>query len=288
MNSPFSLQKDIDLIGAGLSLSRGQLAAALAVPRATFDRYYYGKSPVPDSFLNALYGFAFKKKLALAEIKKAVAEQDLKPGEIPLFHGSRHSLLGQILPQGKATNDFGPGFYLGQSYEQAYLFLYNHPNSNCYEFAFQSAGLRLRHFALSFEWMVAIAYFREAMPENYRHASLPERLAKEIGESDVVVAPIADNRMFALLSSFFRNQITDEEAIHSLAAIHLGEQYVMKSVKATSSLRLLSASFVSDTEREFFKKEREKELESKESDLEQIHLAYGRKGHYWSELWPSL
>ena len=111
---------------------------------------------------------------------------------------------------------------------------------------------------------------------------------EEAPQANVVVAPIADNRMFALLSSFFRNQITDEEVIHSLAAIHLGEQYVMKSVKATSSLRLLSASFVSDAERDFFKTEREKELESKESDLEQIHLSYGRKGHYWSELWPSL
>lgn len=111
---------------------------------------------------------------------------------------------------------------------------------------------------------------------------------EEAPQANVVVAPIADNRMFALLSSFFRNQITDEEAIHSLAAIHLGEQYVMKSEKATKSLHLLSSSFVSGVERDYFKKEREKELLGKESELSAIHLAYGRQGHYWSELWTTL
>lgn len=288
MNSLASLQKDIDLIGLSLALSRGQLAEALGVPRPTFDRYYYGKNLAPAAFLNLLYGYAFQKKLALAEIKSALAQAELKEGEIPLWHGSRHSLLGEILPVGKKTNDFGSGFYLGENYQQAYLFLYNHPNSNCYEFAFHPAGMLIRHFDLSFEWMVAIAYFRESMPESVRQSSLPKRLAQEIQTSDAVVAPIADNRMFALLSNFFRNLITDEEAIHSLAAIHLGMQYVMKSEKAAKSLRLLSTTFVSDAERAYFKKERDAELLTKADELAQIHLNYGRRGHYWSELWPTL
>jgi AcrR family transcriptional regulator len=288
VNPVLSLRNDIDLIGVSLDLSRQQLADALGVPRASFDRYYYDKTPAPESFLNSLYGFAFRQKLALAEIKAAVAERELRAGEIPLFHGSRHSLLGEIMPKGKKTNEFGSGFYLGENYAQAYLFLYNHPNSNCYEFAFNPSGLTLRHFDLSFEWMVAIAYFREAIPEAYRHAGLPQRLFEEIEASDGVIAPIADNRMFALLSLFFRDQITDEEALHSFAAIHLGEQYVMKSEKATRSLRLLSCFFVSDAEREHFKKQREDELLRKEGEREQIHLSYGRQGHYWSELWPTL
>lgn len=288
MNPVLSLKNDIDIIGASLGFSRQQIADLLKIPRASFDRYYYGKTPAPNSFLNALYGFAFQHQLALAEIKSALALRELKEGEILLFHGSRHSLLGEVLPKGKKTNDFGSGFYLGESFEQAFLFLFNHPDSNCYEFAFKSDGLSFRHFNLSFEWMVAIAYYRGAIPESYRLKGLPQRLAGEISSSDVIVAPIADNRMFALLSAFFRNAITDEETIHSLAAIHLGEQYVMKTERATKALRLLSCTFVSDPERLHYQKEREDDLSHKASELEQIHLTYGRQGHYWSELWPTF
>jgi hypothetical protein len=94
--------------------------------------------------------------------------------------------------------------------------------------------------------------------------------------------------MFALLSSFLEMPFTDEEAIHSLAAIHLGEQYVMKSERATKALRLLSCAFVSDPERAFIiRKSGKTDCSKKASELEQIHLTYGRQGHYWSELWPT-
>jgi len=62
----------------------------------------------------------------------------------------------------------------------------------------------------------------------------------------------------------------------------------MKSERATKALRLLSCAFVSDPERLHYKKEREDGLSKKASELEQIHLTYGRQGHYWSELWPTF
>ena len=181
----------------------------------------------------------------------------------------------------KGRNErLGSGF-IWEKFLAAYLFLFNHPNSNCYEFAFRSDGLSFRHFDLSFEWMVAIAYYRGAIPESYRIKGLPQRLAGEISSSDVIVAPIADNRMFALLSAFFRNAVTDVETLHSLAAIHLGEQYVMKSERATKALRLLSCAFVSDPERLHYKKERKTDcLRSKRTGKN--HVTYGRKA-FWSE-----
>jgi hypothetical protein len=135
------------------------LADLLKIPRASFDRYYYGKTPAPNSFLNALYGFAFQQKLALAEIKSTLALRELKEGEIPLFHGSRHSLLGEVLPKGRKRTISVLAFIWEKVLSKPIFFSINHPNSNCYEFAFRSDGLSFRHFDLSFEWMVAIAYY---------------------------------------------------------------------------------------------------------------------------------
>ena len=67
---------------------------------------------------------------------------------------------------------------------------------------------------------------------------------------DVIIAPIADNRMFDIINEFVENEITDEQCRHALAATNLGYQYVLKTVKAVDSISYLQEMYVCNKEKE--------------------------------------
>ena len=49
--------------------------------------------------------------------------------------------------------------------------------------------------------------------------------------ADLIIAPIADNRMFTIMGQFANGDITDIEAQHALLTSRLGKQYVFKPPK---------------------------------------------------------
>ena len=49
---------------------------------------------------------------------------DLEKNEKLLFHGAKSEITGEIdIYRGRSNNDFGQGFYTGESYEQAISFV---------------------------------------------------------------------------------------------------------------------------------------------------------------------
>ena len=86
--------------------------------------------------------------------------------------------------------------------------------------------------------MIAIAYFRGWL-NDYKDSPLIKRLVSKLSDYDVIIAPIADNRMFDIIAEFVENEITDEQCRHALAATNLGFQYVLKTNKTLKMLSFL-------------------------------------------------
>ena len=78
--------------------------------------------------------------------------------------------------------------------------------------------------------MLVIAYYRGWLTQ-YKHNEIIDKIVKKVENVDVIIAPIADNRMFDLISKFVDGSVTNEQCEHALAATNLSNQYVIKTTK---------------------------------------------------------
>ncbi len=89
---------------------------------------------------------------------------------------------------------------------------------------------------------------------------------KKIEDVDVVIAPIADNKMFYVMSQFAEGEINADVALHSLSASSLGLQYIIKTEKALKKLIPIEKYYLSGPDREDCRKsliERGYEIDTK-------------------------
>lgn len=156
------------------------------------------------------YDYVFKKGIRLNKIKEQFYREDMvKDGEVLLFHGAKTKLEGTLsLDHSKKINDFGNGFYCGESLEQSVMFVATHRNSSLYMLKFVSSNLISREFGVDREWMLTIAYYRGKLQE-YVKTETVKKLLKANEGVDYIIAPIADNRMFEIIDSFIEGEITD-------------------------------------------------------------------------------
>ena len=88
--------------------------------------------------------------------------------------------------------------------------------SSVYSFKYSLSGLKIKRFDCNLEWMLAICYYRGTLRE-YASNQMVSKIVAEIEAADVIIAPIADNKMFYVMAQF-----TDGE-INADVALHLGE-----------------------------------------------------------------
>ena len=91
-------------------------------------------------------------------------------------------------------------------------------------------------------------------------------LTVEVEEADVIIAPIADNKMFYIMTQFALGEINADVALHSLSASKLGRQFVFKSNKALQNLVPIEKMYLSTPERADCRKflnERSYEIDTK-------------------------
>ena len=141
-----------------------------------------------------------------------------------LYHGSNISIQQIDLGKCKPNKDFGKGFYLGEKYEQAANYISNFNNDKVYAFRLDTKNLKFFKFNVDNSWMIAIAYYRGWL-KDYEDHKVVRKVLDSIKDADVIIAPIADNRMFDIINEFIENFITDEQCRHALAATNLGFQY---------------------------------------------------------------
>ena len=144
-------------------------------------------------------------------------------------------------------------------------------------------NLKGKKYNVNQEWMMTIAYYRGAL-EEYENHPIIKKLIEKSCDCDYIIAPIADNRMFQIINSFIMGEITDEQCKHCLAATNLGYQYVFKSDKAIKSLKMLERCYISEKEKEYYKKMRNSDAKLGDDKVKLARIKYRGKGRYIDEI----
>ena len=281
----YNVSEDIKIVCKILDISYSKLADELNVARSTVNRIVNNEVYPSDMFLESFYAYAYsnpKHPIKLNRLKIQFA-QDLY-GDV-LFHGARTSIDGEIdLLHLRKDIDIGAGFSLGESYEQASSYIFANNKSSIYIFRVDGLrNLKVKEIEVSLEWMLMVSYYRGQL-EKYKNKDVVKKLINEIEQYDVIIAPIADNNMYDIMTRFANGDITDEQAINALSASHLGKQHVLKTSKACASIKMINRLYLSKKERADIEKERKEVAIIALDQAKQSIENYRRIGNYVEEI----
>lgn len=279
------VENEIKVIRELLKLTQTELANELNVAYEVVNRWENGKTEIEGYNLENLYNFAYSKKIFINKMYEEILSQEYNSSNSKLlFHGPKKNISFPIdLNHSKINNDFGVGFYLGETFEQATTYISNSDKNIVYAFQLSIDNLKTYQFHVKKEWMLAIAYYRGWISE-YKNHSLIQNILNNVKNIDVIIAPIADNRMFDLITEFVNGEITDLQCEHALAATNLGSQFVLKSEKALNNLLFVKECYVSKLEKEEYLKRRMDLSSLGSSKVKLARIEYRGKGQYIDEL----
>ena len=280
----YNFSKDLKSIREILGVSQSELAEQIGVEQVTISRNESGKTDPSPKLLESIYSYAFSKAVKINKLKEMLIKDDLGIDKKMLFHGAKSVIDGNIdVQHGRNNNDFGQGFYTGESYEQAISFVSGFDNSSIYYLSFDDQDLKCKRYEVDQEWMMTIAYYRGTLDEYKNHPKI-QALVKESRNCDYIIAPIADNRMFQIINSFIAGELTDEQCKHCLAATNLGMQYIFISEKAASQAKIIERCYISGNEREYYKNIRLEESKLGDDKVKLAKRQYRGQGRYIDEI----
>lgn len=279
------INKELKVIRELLSLTQEELALNIGVSLDTISRWENEKTDIEDKNIELIYNYAYEKGIYINKIYEQIIFEDCEKLKTKLlFHGAKNTINFPLdFQYSKKNNDFGKGFYLGENLEQASTYIANTTSKYVYSFFLDCKNLKIEKFSVNTEWMLAIAFYRGWLTQ-YTESEIIKNIIKKVENADIIVAPIADNRMFDLISEFVDGTITNEQCEHSLAATNLGNQYVIKTANALNKLKFIKLFFLSSKEKEVYKNKR---LENNNINLNKVKVArieYRGKGQYIDEL----
>lgn len=153
-----------------------------------------------------------------------------------LFHGGSHIISNPEIRESERTLDFGKGFYLTTSKEQAERWVKNRLLAqdavgyvNTYSFDFPSASqvLNVKVFETADEeWVDFVLANR--MIDGFSH------------DFDIVIGPVADDRVYTQFSLFEQGIISKETLIRELKTYRLVDQYLFHTEMALPYLKYIS------------------------------------------------
>ena len=280
----FQIANDIKIIRELYELTQDDFANQIGLSRSNIIRYEKEQIMPNNASLEAIYGFCYRKGFRLNKAKyNLITEQMLD--SVVLLHGSKNEIKGDInFDHCKSNSDFGRGFYLGETYEQASSWVAENSNSSVYCFYIKNKdNLKFIEFKVDRNWMYAILYYRNAF-DGYLINEEVKKIVEKVESVDFVIAPIADNRIYSILSMFSNGLITDEQCLHALNANGLGKQYVMKSKKAVESLQFIERFYLCREERQDILVEKEVQMRMDKNKADLAIATYRRKGQYFDEI----
>lgn len=245
INLGYMIKKDVEFIKDAEKIDEDQFAKATTVSRNSL-KEINEKGVCSLDVCEKIYSYIYRKKYRLNSVKEEILSEKYKK---ILFHGSKKGLTNITRDGSREKCDFGNGFYLGENYKQALSFVVEHNNSCVYSFSFTGDDLKIYKFDCDLEWMLAVCYYRGTLDKYSDHEKVLKIIDK-IKDADVIIAPIADNRMFYIMSQFAEGEINADVAIHSLSASKLGFQYIMKTDKAINSLVPIEKYYICREERD--------------------------------------
>ncbi len=245
INCEYKIREDVGFFIEAEGINKLELSESTGISRSTLDSIEKN-GVATNEVCEKLYSYIYQKNYRLNSVKEELIKE--KYGNV-LFHGSKHGLSEVTVSGSRHNCDFGNGFYLGQTYNQALSFVCEYDKASVYSFRYSFDGLQVIEFDCSLDWMLAICLFRGTLNE-YAETGMIKRIVKKIEDADVVIAPIADNKMFYVMSQFAEGEINAEVAIHSLSASNLGLQYIIKTERALKECIPIEKYYLSVPERE--------------------------------------
>ena len=223
-----------------------EIKAKCGLSNATLAKYLDCSESAVSLYINKKSMVSYPKVLNLVRCLKEIEYQDIYdyvfnyfPGGY--YHGSRQGIQGEIdykRNKNKAL-DFGYGFYLGTSFKQSSTFVVEEETGKdrVYKFSFSLDGLDVLELR-DIRWVLFVAYNRNKIPNTIENRPLIKEM-KRIEEHgyDVVVGPIADDKMAISMENFFNNNISYGQLLKCLTQLKIGDQYCLKTQKAIDNLK---------------------------------------------------
>ena len=260
-NYDYSIKKDIDFILEAEGITISELSETTGISRNTLEEINKtGKTS--SGVCEKFYAYIYDKGYRINSTKETLLKENHTK---VLFHGSKSGLSEITHTGARDTCDFGTGFYLGETFSQALAFVFGNKNSSIYSFTYSLEGLQIKDFDCSLDWMLAICYYRGAL-DAFMPNERVSKTVKEVEAADLIIAPIADNKMFYTMAQFTEGEINADVALHSLSASNLGLQYVIKTEKALNKLHPIEKYYLCNPERDDCRKrstERGYEIDTK-------------------------
>ncbi|MCM1182686.1 MAG: DUF3990 domain-containing protein [Roseburia sp.] len=202
---------------------------------------------------------------------------------VTLYHGSKSGICGAVAPVSRAHCDFGRGFYMGTNRMQPLTLICNYPKAKIYTLSVDLSELKVLDTGAGLDWALLIAYNRGKMAA-VKNSQICDRLAKISSGRDMIIGPIANDRMFVVLDRFFNGEITDLALINSLSALELGRQYAALTEKACRKIKILEEQELSDNNRFELKRESERNRSKGIAMADEICRKYRREGRFFDEI----
>lgn len=231
INCDYQIREDIRFVLETEGLNSADLSQKTKISRTTLNEITKsGKTT--DSVCEKFYSYIYENGYRINSVKEELLKEKYKN---VLFHGSKNGLSEVTVAGSRDNCDFGKGFYLGETYDQALAFVCENDKSSVYSFGYSLNSLKVKTFECSLEWMIAICYYRGTLGDYSQNKSV-RKIISEVESADLIIAPIADNKMFYVMAQFTDGEINADVALHSLSASKLGLQYILKTEKAIKKL----------------------------------------------------
>ena len=216
LNSIYGQYKD--------KISLSEWANLLSINRSSFSRYLN----------NQIKSFPINKVYIIEEFLNknddSIINYLLRNEKKHYYHGSRNGIVGDIsIHYNSSKNDFGQGFYLGESLFQSALFILG-TEGIIYEYDFDTTNLKGLYLD-NLDWVYFIAYNRKIINNNVTNIN--------IDNYDYISGPIADDRMAIVMESFFANQVSYDYLLECLKSMKLGNQYCLISDRCLKHIKLV-------------------------------------------------
>ena len=280
MKNEFDVKTDLSLVLLEEGFTAEEVADAIGISRRTLFNILSGSVQTSNDSLEKIYSFIYKDGYRLNKLKEEFYKDS---GKLVLFHGAKEQ-IEEITNNGSRDRcDFGPAFYLGETYHQASNFVCEYDEASVYTFFFEKDGLIIKEFNCDLDWMIAICYYRGTIDEYSNHPKV-QSIIKEVEAADVIIAPIADNKMFQVMQLFADGEITSEQAYHSLSSSTLGKQYVLRTDRAIKRLKQLNRLYLCKEEKDDCLTKVLEHAQKIEDELNEAKRKYRREGLYIDEL----
>lgn len=280
----FRVYEDIEVILTLLDMTIQEFANELGVSYSTVSRWKERGETVSPANLEKIYEYAFKKRIRLNKIKEQLFREECLEDHALLFHGAKTDISGHIsVEKSRRNNDFGQGFYCGESLEQSAMFVSNYPHASLYMLDFDKTGMQELRLGVEQDWMLMIAFFRGKLTA-YENHPIIQRILNRLNGIDYVVAPIADNRMFQIIDSFIEGEITDVQCRHCLSATNLGNQYVFLTQRAADRIQILRKCYLASVEKEAYISIRSEDTEVSNDKVKIARKQYRGQGKYIEDI----